>query len=322
MLMAMKRIMLGTLILALCCGAIAADAFPQKPIRLIIPYPAGGTTDLMARALQESMQQSLGQPIIVENKAGASGAIAAQMVARSPADGYTLLFTNNGIQAVVPFVQKKAGFDPIKDFAPVSKVSSGPLVLVAYPNAPFGDVKQLVDYAKVNPNKVEYASAGIGSLGHLASEFFANAAGVKLLHVPYGGQAPTTMAVMTGEVKMLLTTSSSTMNGYIANGKLKLLGVSKPTKLFPNARPISEVVPGFEAESWFAILAPRGTPPDVVAKLNAAIVKAATSPDINEKYRAAGVEPTTSSPEQLATMLQQEVAKWAPIIKENHITGE
>src|SRR5438067_1344763 len=133
MLMVIKRLILGALVLALCGEAAAAEAFPQKPIRLIIPYPAGGTTDLMARALQESMQQSLGQPIIVENKAGASGAIAAQMVARSPADGYTLLFTNNGIQAVVPFVQKKAGFDPIKDFAPVSLVSSGPLVLVSYP---------------------------------------------------------------------------------------------------------------------------------------------------------------------------------------------
>jgi tripartite-type tricarboxylate transporter receptor subunit TctC len=317
-----SRVISGLLVFLACGSASAADSFPSKSIRLIIPYPAGGTTDLMARSLQEPLRHALGKPVIVENKPGASGALASQIVAHAAPDGHTIFFTNTGISSVVPFVQKDAGFDPIKDFAAVSLVATGPLVLVANPSAPFNTIKELIDYAKANPGKVEYASAGNGSLGHLSTDLLAQLAGVKLLHVPYSGQAPTTMAVMTGEVKILMTTSSGTMNSYISSGKLKLLGVSTPSKLYPKAQAIADVLPGYSAESWFGITVPHGTPPEVIETLNAAITKAAKSPGMNEKYEAAGTVVTTSSAAQFSDVIRKDVEKWKAIVKASNITAE
>jgi tripartite-type tricarboxylate transporter receptor subunit TctC len=192
-----------------------AQTFPSRPVQMLIPYPPGGTTDVMARALQEPLQKALGQPIVVENKSGASGVLAAREVARGKPDGHSLLFINSGIVAVTPYVQKDAGFDGVKDFAPVALVTSAPLFVLVPGSVPATDLKGWIEWAKKQPGPLPFASAGVGSFGHLASELFAKAAGLKMTHIPYRGQAPTTTAVLTGEVALLITSMSSAMREHI-----------------------------------------------------------------------------------------------------------
>ncbi len=314
---------LAAAFMVFCAGA-NAQTFPSKPVRIVVPYPAGGTTDLMARALQEPMQKSLGQPVIVDNKPGAAGAIGAREVARSPADGYTLLFSNNGPSSTTPLLVKDAGYDGIKDFAPVSLVSTAPLFVVVNASVPANDLKSFIDYARSQPNGLEYASAGIGSLGHLASELFARMAGIKMIHIPYKGQAPTSNAVMTGEVKVLITTSSSAMNGYITAGRLKLLGVStaEPSTLAPGAPVVASVLPGYKVEIWFGLLAPAGTPADVVAKLNDAVGKALALPDLQQRFVNFGVIATAGTPRRLGDLIADEVPRWTQIVREASIRAE
>lgn len=315
----------GILCMVLLAQSAAAQVFPSKPVRIVVPYPAGGTTDLMARALQEPMQKTLGQPVIIDNKAGAGGAIGAREVARSPADGYTLLFSNNGPSSTVPILQKDAGYDSLKDFSAVSLVSTAPLFVVVNAAVPAATVKQLIDYAKAQPNPLEYATAGIGSLGHLSSELFARAGGIRMLHIPYKGQAPTTNAVLTGEVKVLITTSSAAMNSHIAAGKLKLLAVStaEPSPLAPPGTPlVMQTLPGYVVEIWFGILGPAGLPAEVVAKLNDAIGKALTQPDVQTRFSSFGVIATPSTPKRLADLIADEVPRWTQVVREAGIKAE
>jgi len=298
--------------------AIAAAEYPDRPIRLVVPYSPGGTTDIMARTLQEPLSKILGQPVIVDNRAGAAGAIGTAQVAHAAPDGYTLIFGNNGPSAIVPLTQTDAGYDPIKDFAPISLVSLAPLVLVVNSAAvPATDVKGLVTFAKAQPAGLDYATAGAGSLGHLATELFARTAGVKLVHVPYKGQAPATMAVITGEVKMLLTTSSDTMDASVKSGKLRLLGVStaQPSPIVPGAPTIGASLQGFEVNVWFGILAPAGTPPDVIAKLNGAIRQVLAQPDVQQRFITYGCIATPSTPAELGAMIATEVPKWKTIVE-------
>ena len=212
--------------IALFAAPAAADNYPSRPIRLIVPYPAGGSTDIMARALQEPMAKILGQSLIIDNRGGAAGTTGANEAARADADGYTLLFANNGPISIAPLLQKGVDFDPLKSFAPVSLVSKAPLVLVASEKVPVSNVAGLIAYAKGQSKPMLYATAGPGSLGHLSTERFLNQAGLQMIHVPYRGQAPTTLAIFAGEVDILLTTTSDTLNEHIRSGKVKLLGVS------------------------------------------------------------------------------------------------
>jgi tripartite-type tricarboxylate transporter receptor subunit TctC len=304
--------------------AVSAQGFPSKPIRIIVPYPAGGTTDIMARALQEPMHKTLGQPVIVDNKAGAAGSIGAREVARSAPDGYTLLFSNNGPSSTTPLLVKDAGYDGVKDFAPVSQVSSAPLFVVINAALPANDLKSFIDYARAQPNALEYASAGIGSLGHLASELFARSAGIRMVHIPYKGQAPTANAVMTGEVKVLITTSSGAMNNSIREGRLKLLGVStaQSSPLAPGAPTVSTVLPGYEVEIWFGLLAAAGTPADIVAKLNDAVAKALAQPELQQRFRNFGVIAKASTPKALGDLIADEVPRWTQVVREANIRPE
>jgi len=310
--------MLAALALAMPIAA-SAQSFPDKPIKLIIPYAAGGTTDVMARTLQEPLQKALGQSIIVENKAGASGLLAAREVIRAKPDGYTLFFVNNGNLAVTPAVVKDANYDGVKDFTPVALVSSAAMVAVVPASLPVNDLKGFVDYAKANP--VAYASAGIGSFGQLATELFANRAGVKMTHIPYKGQGPTTTAAVAGEVQLLITTPSGAMNDFIAQKRLKLLAVTspEPSPLAPGTPTIGSVLPGYVAESWFAIIGPAGMPPDVVAKLNGAINAALQLPEIQQRFTTFGVVAKTATPQRLGQMTADEVARWSPVIRDNNI---
>ena len=318
--------MLGLFLAAALALPAAAwsQAFPAKPVRIIVPYPAGGTTDLMARALQEPVQKILGQPLIIENKPGASGVIAAREVARSAPDGHTLLFINSGIVAVTPFVVRDAGFDGIKDFSPVALVSTAPLFLVINANVPATELRGFIDYAEKQPGTVDFASAGSGSFGHLASELFARTAGLKMTHVPYKGQAPTTNAVVAGEVKMLMTTASAAMNGFIASGKLRLLAVTSPeaSPLAAGASAVASVLPGYAAETWFGFIAAAGTPAEVVARLNDAINRSLQAPDMQQRFAGFGVLAKTASPARVGEMIAEDVARWGPVILDNNIRAD
>lgn len=304
--------------------ALSAQSFPTKPIKLLIPYAPGGTTDIMARALQEPLQKSLGQPVVVENRAGGAGSIAMREAARAQADGYTLVFANNGQIAVTPVVQKDAQYDGVKDFTPIGTVSTAAMYAVVYGGMQVNTLQEFIDYARKNPNGVEYATAGVGSFGHLSSELFARAANIKMVHVPYKGQGPTVNSVMTGETKLLITSPSASMHSHIESGKLKLLGVGSAERfpLQPQAPTIGSVLPGYRAESWFMILAPAGTPKSAVTRLNGALNAALGQADIQERFKNFGLITKASTPEQLGQMMVEEVKRWGDVIRQIGIKAE
>jgi tripartite-type tricarboxylate transporter receptor subunit TctC len=300
-----------------------ADNFPSRPITIVVPYPAGGTSDGQVRMIQERLGKLLGQPIVVENKAGASGAIGAQLVARAKPDGYTLLYPNTGL-LTTPLLNDKAGYDPLKDFKPITTTTAVPLVLVANKVVPASNVAEFLQYARSQPNGIQYGSAGLGSYGHIASTRFTQMAGLKVEHVPYKGEANTTLAVRNGEVPMLLTTPSSAMLGQVQQGNIKLLAVSsaKPSPLLPGTPTINSTVPGFSAEIWFGLMAPAGTPDDVVAKINAAVKTIMADPAIRERMLPTGAMPQTSTPAEFAKTLRDEYAQLREVITKYNIKAE
>lgn len=310
----------------LCSFAVGAIAqpYPSRPIRLVVPYAPGGTTDIMARALQGPMQDDLGQAVVVDNKAGAGGSIAMKDAAHAAADGHTIVFVNNGNVAVTPVMQRDAGYDGIRSFTPIGMVAASPMLMVVNGELPVSDLKGFIDYAKSNAGKLEYASAGPGSFGHLSTELFLRGAGLQMVHVPYKGQAPTLNAVLAGEVKLLITSPSAAMNSHISAGKLKLLGVgtSSESPLYPGTPTISSVLPNYQAESWFALLAPAGTPPDVVEKLNRALNKALAMPELQKRLNTFGLIAAPSTPEQLRESIAAEVNRWGTVIRESGIKVE
>jgi tripartite-type tricarboxylate transporter receptor subunit TctC len=299
-------------------------AFPNHPVQLLIPYPPGGTTDVMARALQEPLSKALGQPVVVENKGGAAGVLAAREVARGKPDGHSLLFVNSGIVTVTPYVQKDAGFDGVKDFAPVALVTAAPLFVIVPGTLPVNDLKGFIDYAKKQPQPLAYASAGVGSFGHLSSELFAKTAGLKMTHVPYRGQAPTTNAVLTGEVALLITSMSSAMREFINAGRLKLLGVTSavPSALSPGVPTVNSVLPGYAAETWFGFVTTAGTPPDVINKLNSTINAIVGTKDIQDRMSALGQQTKTMTPAQLGALVAEDAARWSQVVRDNNIRSE
>lgn len=310
--------LLAALAMGLGCWPVAvfAQSFPSKPVTIVVPYPPGGTTDVLARVLQEPLQKLLGQTVVIDNRPGASAVLGTKLVARAPADGYTLLFPNNGL-VISPHISKDASYAPLKDFAPISLVSLQPMVFVVNPSVPAQTMQQFIDYAKANPGKIEYASAGPASFGHLSTELFSRRAGIEMTHIPYKGQGPTTQAVLTGEVKVLLSTTSSQMNGFIREGKLRVLGVSsmQASPLVPGAPPIRQTVPNFSADVWFGLFAPAGTPREIVNKLNAEVQRIMQLPEVRDRALAAGAEPAAGTPEEFAAYIRTEIPKWAEVVK-------
>ena len=317
----MKRLITSLLLLPLLA---AAQTFPSRPIQMLVPYPAGGTTDVMARALQEPMQKALGQPIVIENKSGASGVLAAREVARGKPDGHALLFINSGIVSVTPHVQKDAGFDGVKDFAPVALATMAPLFVIVPGNLPVTDLKSYIDWVKKQPSQLGYATAGVGSFGHLASELFLKSAGLKMTHIPYRGQAPTTNAVLTGEVALLITSMSSAMRGFIDSGKLKLLAVTAaaPSPQTPGVPTVGSVLPGYVAETWFGWVTTAGTPADVLNRLNSEINTILGSKDIQDKMAALGQQVRTMTPAQLGALIAEDSARWGQVVRDNNISAQ
>lgn len=304
-------------------GNAFAQAFPSHPITIVIPYNAGGASDGQVRMMSEALGKELGQPIVVENKPGASGALGAIQVARAKADGYTLLFPNNGV-LVPPLFKAKAGFDPFMDFKPIGLVSTVPMVLVTSKDTPVKDVKSFLDYARKFPDGLLYASAGPASFGHLTTMRFSMLTGIKVNHVPYKGEAGTTMAARTGEVQMLLTTPSSAMLGQIQQGNLTLLGTAtaEQSPVVPGAPLLSQSVPGFTAEAWFGLLAPAGTPDGVIEKINSALHKVLANDALKAKFLAAGAVVKTSSPAELNIRMRQESSQMQEVITKFNIKAE
>lgn len=301
-----------------------AQSFPNRPIQMLIPYPAGGTTDVMARAMQEPLQKALGQNIVIENKSGASGVLAAREVARAKPDGHTLLFVNSGNLTVTPHVQKDAGYDGVKDFAAVALVTSAPLFVIVPGNLPVTDLRSFIDYAKKQSSPLAYATAGVGSFGHLSTELFIKAAGLRMTHVPYRGQAPTTNAVITGEVALLITSMSSNMNEFIKSGKLKLLAMTaaQPSPASPGVPTVGSVLPGYAAETWFGFVTTAGTPSETINKLNTEINRILQTREFNDRMAALGQQISIKTPSQLTALIADDSARWSQVVKETHISND
>lgn len=304
-------------------NAIAQDPYPSRPITIVVPYPAGGTSDIQVRKIQEPLSKLLGQPVVVDNKAGASGGIAAMAVARAKPDGYTFLYANNGL-LIAPLLYRKSGYNPLKDFTPVGTVTSVPLVLVANKAVPAKNLQEFLQYARKQPNGVRYASAGTVSYGHLATVRFGQMAGIKVDHIPYKGEAGTTFAAKAGEVDMLLTTPSPTMLSQVGPGGLTMLGVGteKPSPVVPGVPTINQAVPGFTAEAWFGLLAPAGTPDAIVQKVNSAIATVMADKGVQDWLIKTGAQAQPSSSAAFAAILKKETAQWQDIITKYNIQAE
>lgn len=321
------RTLLSLTILALssvsATWSTAQEAYPSRPITIVVPYAAGGTSDGQVRMFQDALGKELGQPIVVDNKPGASGAIAAQFVARSKGDGYTLLYPNNGV-LTSPLLNDKAGYDAFKDFKPISLTTAVPMVLVTNKSVPATDTKSFLDYVRKQPNGVMYASAGTASYGHLSSARLAQLAGIKVDHIPYKGEAATTLAARSGEVQMLLTTPSSSMLGQVQQGNLTLLGVgsAEPSPVVPGTPTLNKTVPGFVAEAWFGLLAPAGTPDSVINKINAAVKKVLADDALKSKLLATGAVARTSTPTEFAKLMKTESDQLREVMTKFNIKAE
>lgn len=307
--------------LAILCGVTGAQAqqtYPNGPIRLVVGYAAGGTTDILARSLGEQLGKILGQTIIVDNKPGAASNIGAGFVAQAKPDGYTLYMATVASHGINPALYRgKMTFDPIKDFSPVSMVAAIPLMLVITPSLPVKSLGELIEYAKKNPGKLNYASSGNGSPGHLAAEVFNASTGVKIEHIPFKGGNPANASVLAAETQMTFATVPGALP-HVISGKLLPLGVTtkaRSTQL-PNVPTIAEAagLPSYDISTWNAILAPRGTPEPVIAKLNAAIVQAMKSPELRQRFEKEGAVPETSTPQALNDFIVTEIARWGKVV--------
>jgi len=309
-------------LLALAGPALAQD-YPSKPIKMIVPYPPGGGTDVIARILQEPLAAELGQPIVIENKGGAAGNVGTDVAAKAPPDGYTILFTLSS-HTINPKLYDKLPFDVERDFVPITLATLVPQILVAHPSVPANNVKELIALAKANPGKLNYASVGTGSPGHIAGELFKLRTGVDIVHVPYKGGGPAVTDTIGGQVQLLFVTMPAAWQ-HVKTGRLKALAVTsaKRTVTAPEVPTIAESgVPDYVVDSWYGALAPAKTPPAAVARLNAAFAKVLENPQVKEKLLAQGAEAAPGSPADFDRRIKDELAKWELVIKSAGIKPE
>ena len=309
----------GALLAAFALLTHAQAPYPSKPIRIVVPFPAGGTTDILARAVAQKLTDTLGQTVVVDNRPGAAGNIGAELVAKSPPDGYTLLMGTVGTHAINASLYAKMPYDHVRDFAPVILVAGVPNVLVVNPSVPANNVQELIAYIKANPGKVNFASSGSGTSIHLAGELFKTMTGLSMTHVPYKGSAPAVTDLLGGQVQLMFDNLPSALP-HIRAGKLRALAVTSAQRAsaLPDVPTVAEAgLPGFEASSWFGLLAPAGTPKDVVAKLNAEVAKWLASPEAREKLAAQGAIAAGQSPDDFSRHIAAETTKWQKVVKES-----
>ena len=312
-----KNVALCTAVAMLTAGSVLAQGYPNRPIRIVVPYPAGGATDQMARTIQGPMQEILGAPVIIDNKAGAAGVIGTDSVAKAAPDGYTLAFGNSGPNSMGPAI-KKPPYDPVKDLMPISFVSTIPLFLAVHPSMPTMSVKELIDLVKANPGKYNYGSVGIGSASHLIGEYFNFVTGLKMVHVPYKGGAPAMLGFMGGEVQVMFMTGLDGL-AHARAGKLRVLGIATPraTDLAPGVPAVADTVPGFSGVVWFGLLAPAGTPPEVIAKIHDAIAKSVARANVKKAFADMSVEAVSNSPAEFGQTISAELAQWTKVVRES-----
>jgi len=317
------RALSGLLLTLAACAAIAQSSFPSKPIRIIVGTPPGGANDTVARILASRMD-GLGQTVIVENRPGASQMIAAEMVAKAPADGTMLLIASQTILAVVPIINKVTSFDPLKDFAAVALVGSTPLVLVVNPAVPANSVKELIAIGKARPGELNFGSGGVGTTPHMAGELFAMMSGIKMTNISYKGEQPALTDMLGGQLPMMFSNVAAAMQ-HVKSGKLRGLAVTSAARIdaAPGLPTVAEAgLPGYETETWLGLIAPSATPRDIVARINAEVLRVMALPDVRDKLLAQGLTLSRSTPDQFAAHIRSEHAKWSKLIKEAGIKAE
>jgi len=314
------RNFIGAVVAAAATGA-AAQTYPARPVTLVNAFPPGGATDIVARQLAAKLSQRFGQQVVVDNRAGAAGTIGAAAVARAEPDGYTMLFAVAANMAVAPAVLKTVAYDPVRSFAPVIEIARGPYVLMVHPSVPARDVAEFVAYAKQNPGKLNYGTPGQGSVHHLVNEMLKQATGIDTVHVPYKGGAPMYTGAMAGEVQVLIDGMPGPL-AQIRAGKVRALGVTGDKRLavLPDVRSFAEQgVTGVDAQFWWGIVVPAGTPPPIVARLNAEIAQALTDPEIRATFEKQGIEPAPGTPEALGAWIAAERVRWVQVVKRANI---
>ena len=323
-----RRILPAALVALPLAFGIAADVpaqqYPTKPIRIIVPFPAGGNADILARILGQKMTESLGQQIIVDNRAGAAGIIGAQAAAKSPPDGYTLFMGTTGTQTTNPAVYAKLPYDPLKDFAPVSNFAGSPYVLVVHPSLPARNLKELIALAKARPGALHYASFGAGSSAHLTGVLLQTMAKIDIVHVAYKGGPPALADLVGGHVAMMFNLLPGVLP-HVKGGKLRAIAVAagKRTGALPSMPTFAEAgMPDFESDSWYGILVPAATPKEIIAKLNSEILRVLALPDVKQRLAAEGAEPMGDTPERFAEQIRKDLARWSKVAKEANVKVE
>ena len=319
--MKLKNAFLTSVMALLFAGPILAQSFPAKPVRVVVPYPPGGPTDIVARVLFQQVAEATGQQFLIDNRAGAGGNIGAELVAKSPPDGYTVLIGTTA-HAINMSLFKNLGYDVQKDLMPVSLLTQGPLVLIAHPQFPASSIKEVIELAKTKPGGLNFASSGNGQSTHLSAELFNTMAGIKMAHVPYKGSAPALTDVMSGQVDVMFDTTLSAMP-FVKAGKLKAIGLTSAVRspAAPDVPTIAESgLPGYEVFAWNGVLVPTGTPKAIIQQLNDHIRKAMLLPQVKDKFSAQGFAASWNSPESFGVFLKTEVDKWSRTVKASGAT--
>ena len=312
---------IGPVLFAAYVACATAQAWPAKSIRMIIPFPPGGTTDIVGRIAAQKLGEALGQQVVPDNRPGAAGNIGTELVAKAPPDGYTLLTAPGSTLTIHPSLYAKLPFDPLKDFAPITIVAAVPNALVVHPSLPVRNVKELVALAKARPGQLNYASTGAGQSTHLSMELFKTMAGVNIVHVPYKGSAPAVTDLLGGHVSLMFDNMPSALP-HVKAGKLRALAVSttKRSPVTPEVPTVAESgLPGFEVSAWFAVLAPAATPREIVNRAHGILVKALQSSDVRERLSSQGAEPIGNTPEQFTAQMKRDLAKWAKVVRDANI---
>ena len=306
----------------LAAPAAAQPAYPAKPIRFLVGAPAGGSNDIFARAIGQRLNASLGQPVVVENRAGASQMIAADLTAKAPADGYTL-YISSTTYTTSAAIQPKLPFDPINDLTGITLLGRGPMVLVVHPSVPAKSVKELIAIARAKPGQLNYTSSGIGGINHLGIEVLKAAAGIDIVHVPHKGMSPAITDLMAGQVQILLVSLPS-VESQMKSGRLRAIGMSSPKRssFMPAIAPIAEAVPGYDNDLWWGVFTASKTPRPIIDKLNAEIHKVMATDDMKKRFAEFGAEQAPTTPDQFTLMVRNEIAKWSKVIKAANIKPE